>query len=127
VQYLSTMKDLCIQYSPHGLKNGLLAYCDTDWAGDIDVSKSTTGYAIFLANDIILWLSHRQKRVHLSSTEAEYCAMTEVAKQLQWIQNLYEELGFHLSAIPVCVDNQGAIFLTMYEFCSRRTFKTCLK
>jgi len=39
--------------------------------------------------------------------------VTEVAKQLQRIQNLYEELGFNLSAIPVCVDNQGAIFLAM--------------
>jgi len=39
--------------------------------------------------------------------------MTEIAKQLQWIQNLYEELGLNLSAIPVCIDNQGAIFLAM--------------
>jgi len=39
--------------------------------------------------------------------------MTELAKQLQWIQNLYEELGFNLSAISVCIDNQGAIFLAM--------------
>ena len=37
--------------------------------------------------------------------------MTETAKQLRWIRNLYEDLGFKLGPLPLCVDNQGAIFL----------------
>ena len=37
--------------------------------------------------------------------------MTETAKQLRWICNLYEELGIKLGPLPLCVDNQGAIFL----------------
>ena len=37
--------------------------------------------------------------------------MTETAKQLRWIRNLYEELGFKLGPLPLCIDNQGAIFL----------------
>ena len=32
-------------------------------------------------------------------------------KQLCWIHNVYEELGFKLSPLPLCVDNQGAMFL----------------
>ena len=66
---------------------------------------------IFLGNGIVSWLSRRQRRVTLSSTEAEYCGMTETAKQLRWIRNLYEELGFKLGPLSLCVDNQGAIFL----------------
>jgi len=38
--------------------------------------------------------------------------MTEVAKQLRWICNVYEELRFKIGPLPLCVDNQGAMFLT---------------
>ena len=37
--------------------------------------------------------------------------MTETAHQIQWIQNLYEEISFILGPLPLCVDNQGTIFL----------------
>ena len=37
--------------------------------------------------------------------------MTEIAKQLRWIRNVYEELGFKLGPLPLCIDNQGAMFL----------------
>ena len=66
---------------------------------------------MFLSNGIVSWLSRRQKCVRLSSTEAEYCGMTECAKQIQWIQNLFGELHIPLGCIPMCVDNQGAMFL----------------
>jgi hypothetical protein len=92
VRYLSSSPDLCIMYSRTGNHNGLCAYSDTDWAGDVETSRSTTGYAIFLGNGIVSWLSRQQQRVTLSSTEAEYCGMTETAKQLRWIRNIYEEL-----------------------------------
>ena len=38
VRYLSSSKDLCIQYSATGNQNGLCAYSDIDWAGDIETS-----------------------------------------------------------------------------------------
>jgi len=82
MHYLSSFQDLCISYSGHGDQNSLCAYSDTDWAGDIETSHSTTGYAIFLGNGIVSWLSRQQQRVTLSSTKAEYCGMTKVAKQL---------------------------------------------
>ena len=47
----------------------------------------------------------------LSSTEAEYVGMTEVAKQILWIRNLLSELKFKLPTVPLYVNNQGAIFL----------------
>ena len=60
VRYLSSSKELCIMYSGTGDSNGLCAYSDTDWAGDVETSRSTTGYAIFLGNGIVSWLSRRQ-------------------------------------------------------------------
>ena len=38
--------------------------------------------------------------------------MTETARQIQWIWNLYEEISFILGPLPLCIDNQGTIFLT---------------
>ena len=111
VCYLSSTMDLCICYSGLGDKNGFIAYSDMDWGGDVETSQSTTGYAMFLANGIISLLSWQQKRVHLSYTEAEYVGMMETACQIQWIQNLYEEISFILGLLPLCVDNQGTIFL----------------
>ena len=72
VHYLSSSKDLCIQYSAAGDQNGLCGYSDTDWAGDVETSRSTTGYAIFLGNGIVSWLSRRHRSVTLSPTEAKY-------------------------------------------------------
>ena len=43
VHYLSSFKNLCIQYSATGNQNRLCAYFDTDWAGDVETSRSTTG------------------------------------------------------------------------------------
>jgi len=90
VHYLSFFQDLCILYSGHGNQNSLCAYSDTDWAGDVETSRSTTSYTIFLENGIVSWLSRWQWQITLSSTEVEYCGMTKVAKQLRWIYNIYE-------------------------------------
>jgi len=126
VRYLSSSQDLCISYSGHGDQNSLCAYSDTDWTGDVETSRSTTGYAIFLGNSIVSWLSRRQQWVTLSSTEAEYCGMTEVAKQLHWIRNIYEELRFKIGPLPLCVDNQGAMFLASNPAQEGRTKHVCM-
>ena len=112
VCYLSSTMNLCICYSGLGDKNGFIAYSDMDWGSDVVTSWSTTSYTMFLANGIISWLSQWQKRVCLSSIEAEYVGMTETARQIQWIWNLYEEISFILGPLPLCIDNQGTIFLT---------------
>ena len=110
VRYLTGTKNLCIKYDGAS-KAGYVAYSDTDWAGDHETRRSTSGYAIFLGNGIVSWLSRRQRKITLSSTEAEYVGMTEVAKQISWIRNLLSELKFKLPTVPLYVDNQGAIFL----------------
>ena len=110
VRYLATHQSLCIRYNGLSL-SGFLSYSDTDWAGDVETRRSTTGYAIFLADGIVSWLSRRQRKITLSSTEAEYVGMTEAAKQLHWIRNLFSEIGFSVPVFTLLCDNQGAIFL----------------
>ena len=61
------------------------------------------------------WLCHVSGKwdhfLPIMMTEAEYVGMMETVHQIQWIQNLYEEIGFILGPLPLCIDNQGAIFL----------------
>ena len=59
VCYLAYTQTFCITYTTSSNQSGLIAYSETDWAGDVETSCSTTGYAIFLANRIVHWLSRR--------------------------------------------------------------------
>jgi hypothetical protein len=91
--------------------SGLIAYTDSDWAADIIKHQSTTGYFFKLANGIFSWQSRAQKTIALSSTKAEYMALSDCSRQTVWIQSLLQELGFKIPTIPICRDNQGSIFI----------------
>ena len=91
--------------------NGLITCTESDWAGSPEDSKSTTKFYIKLANAVFLWNSHQQKTVALSSTEAEYMALSDCSYQVVWIRNMFGEIGFNLLPIPICGDNQGSIFM----------------
>ncbi|XP_031267886.1 secreted RxLR effector protein 161-like [Pistacia vera] len=83
----------------HGLffqKNAkflLEGYADADWASDVSDRRSTSGYSIFLGGNLVQWGSRKQKVVSLSSTEAEYRALSQASTELVWIQHLFQELG----------------------------------
>ena len=66
---------------------------DSDFTGDLDKRKSTTGYVFTLAGATVSWVSKLQTVVALSTTEVEYMAATQVCKEVIWIQRLLEELG----------------------------------
>lgn len=59
----------------------LYDYCDADWAGDAYDRRSTTGYVFMLNNGAISWNSKRQPTIALSTTEAEYMATSQSAKE----------------------------------------------
>ncbi|KMQ90161.1 retrovirus-related pol polyprotein from transposon tnt 1-94 [Lasius niger] len=72
----------------HGLqfkcdqKKELLAYSDADYAGDLQTRRSTMGYALRFASRTISWNSQRQQVVALSTTDAEYMAACQTAKEI---------------------------------------------
>ena len=108
--YLISTHDYLLVFNGNS-ENGLITCTDSDWAGSPEDSKSTTGFYIKLANAVFLWNSHQQKTVALSSTEAEYMALSDCSHQVIWIRNMFGEIGFNLLSIPICGDNQRFIFI----------------
>jgi hypothetical protein len=100
---------------------GLTAHTDSDWAADVIKRRSTTGYFFKLADGIFSWQSRAQKTVALSSTEAEYMALSDTSRQAVWIQSLLGELGFKIRTIPIYGDNQGSIFIASNPVQERRS------
>lgn len=93
-------------------KPELAGYVDSDYGNCPDTSRSTTGWVFILAGGPISWASKRQQTVSLSSTEAEYMAGTEAAKEAVWIKNFINDLHlpeYHVDSIPLRVDNKSAI------------------
>jgi hypothetical protein len=80
-----------------------------------------TGYFLKIADGIFSWASHAQKTVALSSTEAEYMALSDCSRQVVWIRSLLSELGYNLKPIPICGDNQGSIFMATNPITEKRS------
>lgn len=102
-------------------------YCDSDWANCLDTRRSTTGYITWLAGNIISWCVQLQKTVALSSTEAEYMAEAEVAKEVKYLQASFKSiatalrLNIPISIPAIMVDNNGAIKLANNPEFHKRT------
>ena len=99
----------------------ICGYVDSDMAGDLDKRRSTTGYVFTFAGAAISWASRKQQVVALSSTEAEYIALTEGAKELIWLQRLFGELGFQQSSFTLFSDSKSAIHLAKNSAFHSRT------
>ena len=94
---------------------------DADIAGDVDGRKSTTGYVYILGGTIISWVSKLQKIVVISTTEAEYVAITEASKEMVWIQSFLKELGHKQGKGVLYCDSQNAIHLAKNPVYHART------
>jgi hypothetical protein len=104
--YCLTYKGTADQQPP------LIAYCDADYANDLDDRLSTSGYAVMLCGGAISWAARRQTVIADSTTNAEYIAIAEATKDVMWWRPMLNQLGYNISA-PTSLfnDNQGSIFL----------------
>jgi hypothetical protein len=90
----------------------LLGFSDSDHAGDVEDSRSTSGILFYLGKNPITWQSQKQKSVALSSCEAEYMASSAATCQGIWLAGLLTEiLGAAIKTPLLKVDNKAAIDL----------------
>ncbi|XP_050939142.1 uncharacterized mitochondrial protein AtMg00810-like [Cucumis melo] len=90
----------------------LEGYCDSDWAGDTNDRKSTSGYVFFIGNIAFTWSSKNQPIVTLSTCEAEYVAAASCVCHAVWLRNMLKTVGI-LQDDPtvIHVDNKSTIAL----------------
>ena len=96
------------------IKNSdLVGYSDSDYAGDLDDRKSTSGHVFLLNSGAISWSSKKQPVVTLSTTEAEYVAADSCACQAVRLRRLLKEIRCQQQG-PTLIycDNSSAIKLS---------------
>lgn len=90
----------------------LKAYSDADFAGDRATRRSTSGSVIFAGEAAVSWAARKQKSVALSTTESEFMAASDTAKEVVWLERLLKDLvSVSVSKPVLLIDNQSAIRL----------------
>ncbi|GJW53864.1 retrovirus-related pol polyprotein from transposon TNT 1-94 [Tanacetum coccineum] len=90
----------------------LTAFADADHAGCQDTRRSTSGSMQFLGDRLVSWSSKRQKSAAISSTEAEYIAMSGCCAQILWMRSQLTDYGLGFNKILMYCDNKSAIALS---------------
>ena len=84
MRYLKGTLDHALKYS--GGKIEMIGNCDSDWAGDEDERRSTSGYVFIMNKGPVAWCSRLQRTSALSVTEAEYMSLAEALTECLWIR-----------------------------------------
>ena len=92
LRYVKGTLDYGLMYEK-GKKAVLMGYCDSDWGGSIEDSKSTSGYAFSFGSGVFSWASVKQNCVALSTAEAEYVSASEATTQAIWLKFVLEDFG----------------------------------
>jgi hypothetical protein len=109
LRYLKGTKGWCLTL---GDSPEIAGYTDADWGSHRDDRRSIGAYVIRLGSGIVSWKSKKQPCVALSSTEAEYMALCQAAKESVWMVDFLKSLGVSISdPMTINVDNQGGISL----------------
>ena len=113
LRYLAGTKTFGITYlaSPSRNRGTNLfeGYSDAAYK-NADDQKSTSGYVFTVGGGAITWMSRKQSTIALSSTEAEYVAISEAGREACWLRSLYDELGFpQYNPTIIFGDNEGSM------------------
>lgn len=90
----------------------LTGFADSDWAADLATRRSVGAYIFLVAGGPLSWASKRNQNICLSSTEAEYKALTSAGKEALWARQCLQDIGQKQKlATKVMCGNMGAIAL----------------
>jgi hypothetical protein len=85
IRYLAGTLDHGLYYPRCPGEAHLIGYSDSDHAGDIDTSKSTSGILFFFGKCLVSWQSVKQQVVALSGYETEYIAASTSLTHALWL------------------------------------------
>nr|ABB47203.2 retrotransposon protein, putative, unclassified [Oryza sativa Japonica Group] len=84
LRYIKGTLHICLHIGTAPV-DSLTAYSDADWVGCPDSRHSTSGYCVFLGENLVSWSSKRQTTVSRSSAEAEYRAVAHAVAECCWL------------------------------------------
>jgi hypothetical protein len=119
VRFLAVTATCGLTYGSGGPE--LRAYCDADYAGDIDSRRSTTGYVFVMHGGAVSWSSRLQPTVAASTVEAEYMGAAAAVKEALWFTKLAGDIGLEIGGVQILCDNQGAIKLLKHPIALQRS------
>jgi hypothetical protein len=119
LRYLKNTENLSLMFKKYGQE--LVGYADADWGASIDDRRSYTGYVFNFANVAVSWESRKQRTVAMSSTEAEYMALSESTKEAIHLRRFLSEVLDQPSTTIIFNDNQGAGQLSKNHVFHNRT------
>ena len=103
-------------------------YTDASFQTDKDDSKSQSGFVFKVNGGAASWKSSKQETLADSTTEAEYIAASEAAKEGVWIKKFLIEFGVFPNAsspLDLYCDNSGAIAKVRSQEITRRVNTLC--
>ena len=108
IKYVNRTCDYGLFYNKES-NLSLPGFSDSDWAGNIDDRKSTTGGCFYVGANLVAWMSKKQNSISLSTAEAEYIAAGSCYSQLLWMKNVLTDYGISQDTMVVYCDNSSAI------------------
>ena len=81
----------------------------SEWDGNTDDRKSTTGRCFYVGANLVAWMSKKQNSVSLSTAEAEYIVAGSCCSQLLWMKKVLTNYGISQDTMVVYCDNSSAI------------------
>ncbi|XP_035838833.1 secreted RxLR effector protein 161-like [Helianthus annuus] len=112
LKYLRRTKDMFLIFGGVNEELTVKCYTDASFQTDRDTSRSQTGFVFTLNGGAVSWKSSKQSVVADSTTESEYIAASDAAKEAAWMKKFITDLDMVpsiMKPIQIFCDNTGAI------------------
>ena len=108
IKYVGGTFDYGLLYSKES-NLSFVGFSDSDWTGNADDRKSTTGGCFYVGANLVAWMSKKKNSVFLSTAETEYIATGSCCLQLIWMKKVLIDYGISQDTMVLYCDNSSAI------------------
>ncbi|KAJ9566729.1 hypothetical protein OSB04_002695 [Centaurea solstitialis] len=112
LKYMRRTKEMFLVFGGSEDEISVTGYTDASFQTDKDDFRSQSGYVFTLNGGAISWKSSKQDTIADSTTEAEYIAASDAAKEAVWLRSFITDLRVVASIsrpIDIYCDNSGAV------------------